>query len=417
MLRKAKLQSPQTAVDKQQDTANSLVENMTTFGVAVARDELPKFAYSELQIGRVIGKGGFSVVSEINGIKLDDVYDTSDEETKLRKDFTLKCRGQSPNNRFVVKTLRTDLPDEEHTKGVVDLAIEAEFLSHLAHPNIITMRATANSDPYESKYFVLLDRLVITLERKMNFWRTEVHQNMGVWMGPCGYCCAKKHILHRLWMERLMVARDIAKAIEYLHAQGICYRDLKPDNVGFDNSGEVKLFDFGLAKRIDPEDKVDNGLYHLTGNTGSLRYMAPEVALCEPYNLKVDAYSFGILFWQMCALTTPYLGYSTKMHADRVIREGYRPKPDKSWPRTWSHLMKTCWSSDISKRPEFAYIVRVLDDEVADLLRDEGAGMGSIKAKKKTKKAAPDSTRLDVDTRISTPVSGPGVRNTEANIV
>ena len=46
MLRKAKLQSPQTAVDKQQDTANSLVENMTTFGVAVARDELPKFAYS-----------------------------------------------------------------------------------------------------------------------------------------------------------------------------------------------------------------------------------------------------------------------------------------------------------------------------------------------------------------------------------
>ena len=180
----------------------------------------------ELQIGRVIGKGGFSVVSEINGIRLDDVYDTSEEETKQRKEFSLQCRGQSTKNRFVLKTLRSDLPEEEYAKGVVDLAMEADFLSHLVHPNIITMRATANSDPHESKFFVLLDRLVLTLEKKLTFWRTEVGDSIGIWMGPCGYCCAKKHILHRLWMERFMVARDIAKAIQYLHSQQICYRDL-----------------------------------------------------------------------------------------------------------------------------------------------------------------------------------------------
>jgi serine/threonine protein kinase len=52
----------------------------------------------------------------------------------------------------------------------------------------------------------------------------------------------------------------------------------KPDNVGFDAAGEVKIFDFGLAKRLDPEDKTDTELYLLTGNTGSLRYMAPEGA-------------------------------------------------------------------------------------------------------------------------------------------
>jgi serine/threonine protein kinase len=38
----------------------------------------------------------------------------------------------------------------------------------------------------------------------------------------------------------------------------------------------VKLFDFGLAKRLDSEDKTEKDLYMLTGNTGSLRYMAPE---------------------------------------------------------------------------------------------------------------------------------------------
>lgn len=53
----------------------------------------------------------------------------------------------------------------------------------------------------------------------------------------------------------------------------------KPDNVGFDAAGEVKIFDFGLAKRLVSEDKTDHELYTLTGNTGSLRYMAPEGTL------------------------------------------------------------------------------------------------------------------------------------------
>lgn len=54
-------------------------------------------------------------------------------------------------------------------------------------------------------------------------------------------------------------------------------RDLKPDNLGFNSNNELKLFDFGLAKRLTPEIATDNDLYLLTGNTGSLRYMAPEV--------------------------------------------------------------------------------------------------------------------------------------------
>ena len=181
----------------------------------------------ELKIGRVIGKGGFSVVSELQNIKLDEVYDTSEEETKIRKEFTATCSGPDRTSRYVVKMLRTDLPEDEHAKGVVDLAIEAEFLKDLVHPNIIKMRATANSDPHESKFFVILDRLVITLERKMNFWRTEVGENIGLWLGPCfGYCCAKSHVLHRLWMERLMVSRDIAMALQFLHSKDVVYRDL-----------------------------------------------------------------------------------------------------------------------------------------------------------------------------------------------
>lgn len=188
---------------------------------------LPSFILTEIKIGRVVGTGGFSVVSEVQGIKLDEVNDTSDEDAALRMRFATTCREDVPNNLYVIKVLRTDLSEDEYTKGIVDLAIEANFLETLSHPNIITMRAMANSDPYESRFFVILDRLVMTLERKMNFWRKEVGKNVGFWMGPCfGYCCAKKHALYRLWMERIMVCRDIANAISYLHSQDIVYRDL-----------------------------------------------------------------------------------------------------------------------------------------------------------------------------------------------
>jgi serine/threonine protein kinase len=189
----------------------------------------PKTFVPELKIGRVLGKGGFSVVSEIQGVHLDEVYDTSDAEAKLRQAFAEQVQDtlQHHTHHYVIKMLRTDLPEEEHAKGVVDLAIEAEFLKTLHHPNLITMRAHANSDPHEARFFVVLEKLVITLERKMNFWRQEVSENVGYWTPCIGYyCCAKRHVLHRLWMERLMVSRDISMAIRYLHSQHIVYRDL-----------------------------------------------------------------------------------------------------------------------------------------------------------------------------------------------
>ena len=53
----------------------------------------------------------------------------------------------------------------------------------------------------------------------------------------------------------------------------LVYRDLKPENVGFNIRDDIVLFDFGLAREVQDKEKVDDGTWKLTGETGTLRYM------------------------------------------------------------------------------------------------------------------------------------------------
>lgn len=264
-------------------------------------------------------------------------------------------------------------------------------------------RGTANSDPLESRFFVILEMLESTLEDRLPSWRKEINKTLSLWCGPLGYCCANKPVLQKTWIERMNVARCIASALQYLHNEDIIYRDLKPENIGFDHEGQIKLFDFGLSKRLLPDDRTANGTYRLTGNTGSLRYMAPEIAMNQCYNTKADSYSFAILFWQLCALTVPYAGYNVRMHADLVVGKGYRPKIERSWPVSWSQLITTCWSTDIESRLDFHQILQAVDEEYEVLLTRHGANTaGDIRAKKSKNGTAQDiEERLDIDTRIA----------------
>ena len=65
--------------------------------------------------------------------------------------------------------------------------------------------------------------------------------------------------------------------------------DLKPDNIGFSADGSIKLLDFGLATVVRQRSQLDE-MYEMTGFTGSLRYMSPEVAERRPYSERVDQY-------------------------------------------------------------------------------------------------------------------------------
>lgn len=138
----------------------------------------------------------------------------------------------------------------------------------------------------------------------------------------------------------------------------------------------MKIFDFGLAKEYDPSKADKNGCYKLTGDTGSTRYMAPEVGLEKPYNQSVDVYGFGILFYQILALETPFEGLTVKSFPKMVFVKGARPVPDPKWPLAITSLMKRCWSAKISERPSMEEVSEVLfaevnantDEEVFDIM-------------------------------------------------
>lgn len=93
------------------------------------------------------------------------------------------------------------------------------------------------------------------------------------------------------YYEYLPIALDIANGMAYLHSRQVIHRDLKPSNVLLSRDHRAKIADFGMS--------VANTGQELTAETGTYRYMAPEVIRHESYSSNADVYSFGILLWQL----------------------------------------------------------------------------------------------------------------------
>lgn len=325
----------------------------------------------ELELGRVLGRGGFCVVNEIKAFNLNGAVSQntwpSMKEYETREAMSKRCMRDN-ESRYAVKRLLED----SHTnpglflKGTVDLAIEARFLSVMEHPHLIKMRGIGSAGPFADGYFVILDRLYDTLETRVRKWKSALKKAKGILGSVSG---GKTKVLE-ITAAKIGAAHDIASAMSYIHSFNIIYRDLKPDNLGFDIRGEIKIFDLGLAKELKESQKLEDDTYKLTGFTGSLRYMAPEVAKCLPYNLSADVYSFGMLFWYILEMETPFDAYSCRMHEDRVVEKGYRPACRKSWPEDWSKLMKKSWSHNPKNRYSFDDILLLLRAEVMQLSGD-----------------------------------------------
>ena len=134
---------------------------------------------------------------------------------------------------------------------------------------------------------------------------------------------------------------------------------MKPDNIGFTVDGTLKLFDFGLVACVKKRTLCTEA-YKMTGNVGTLAYMAPEVALSQPYSEKVDIYSFGMILWQMTSGVAPFAEMSKFELMMKVVKNGNRPHIRSGLPLPLTRLIERCWDSNPSVRPDFACIQELL---------------------------------------------------------
>ena len=291
--------------------------------------------------------------------------------TRGNKDNEKDDNNKSDNNNknyqppLAMKKLhdKTLANEQTATLAFQDLQNEVRILSHLRpHPHIISLVGLSHDFwTHAETAFYLQEQMTESLDHTLSTWRTNSSSRKRV--VPFGGSSSQKKCR---WIQshRIQhVALGVAKAMAFLHAQQVMFRDLKPANVGlrFDNHegddldtrgssslrsssirsnsllrssftasssssssfpkqhrsfqrrsstrtttttctpSKVCLLDFGLARHVQRHDERC-----LTWNVGTLRYMAPEVAQGQDYFYPADVYSFGILLWEVCSLVKPY---------------------------------------------------------------------------------------------------------------
>ena len=103
-------------------------------------------------------------------------------------------------------------------------------------------------------------------------------------------------------------AAQISIALQYLHDKNIIYRDLKPENILLDEKGYLRLADFGMAKKLNNNEKA-------LSFCGTPEYLAPEIINGEEYDHNIDWWSLGIIIYEMlCGVPPFYLDNLDKMY-------------------------------------------------------------------------------------------------------
>ncbi|XP_011042828.1 PREDICTED: tyrosine-protein kinase Src42A-like isoform X2 [Populus euphratica] len=146
---------------------------------------------------------------------------------------------------------------------------------------------------------------------------------------------------------------DVCKGMDYLHQNNIIHRDLKTANLLMDTQNVVKVADFGVA-RFQNQGGV------MTAETGTYRWMAPEIINHLPYDQKADVFSFAIVLWELVTAKVPY-DSMTPLQAALGVRQGLRPDlPQNAHPKLLD-LMQRCWETVPDKRPSFSEITVELE--------------------------------------------------------
>ena len=231
---------------------------------------------------------------------------------------------------------------------------EARAASALNHPNICTVHDVGEADGQPYLVMELVEG--ITLRAHIGEQALEI--------GPA-----------------LMIALQIADALEAAHAKGIVHRDIKPANVMIVARGHVKVLDFGLAKQTVIE-KDQPTLTHQTLSAagmvmGTPQYLSPEVLQGAHADARADLWAFGVVLYQMLSGRLPFTGSTMFEMSSSILKEPTPPLP-ASVPVGLRVVVERC----LAKRPEERY--QTAGEVRATLVSLQTQGAPAARAKRRT---------------------------------
>lgn len=209
-------------------------------------------------IGKTIGH--YKILEELGHGGMGVVYRA--EDTKLER-----C--------VAIKVLPPHLTADEHAKE--RFIREARAASALEHPGICHIHEIGET-PETGLFIVMPCYEGETLGKRLEGGPLEVS-------------------------EALEIAAQLASALASAHHKGIVHRDIKPRNVMLTETGQAKLMDFGLAKRLDAAKTTQTGVA-----LGTVSYMSPEQARGEAVDHRTDIWSLGVVLYEMLAGRLPFKG-------------------------------------------------------------------------------------------------------------
>jgi hypothetical protein len=246
----------------------------------------------------------------------------------------------SLQREVAVKVLHPHLARQQDARA--RLAREARAVARLQHPNILEVFDFA--DPSTEDAFLVTE--LVRGETLKSFAERE-----------------------RLFPPELaaLVIQQLSRALGHAHEAGVIHRDLKPENVMVRDDGVLKLMDFGIARVLDPGERMT-----VTGAlVGSPAYMAPEVIDGEPATPESDVFSLGTLLYWLWTGTLPFAAPSTPATLKRILAGTYED-PRGACPAISDalvNILDTCLAHDPADRYASA---KELEQELAETLEELG---------------------------------------------
>lgn len=307
--------------------------------------QIDVISHSDLRLGSLIGEGGFNQIFSIRSFHEDDGDDDPEENDCTEA----KAMKEGAAHKYVVKVLKKNVTDNEVNFALqaTDLVKEALLMAALDHKNILRIKAISEGGVANFELGRRSDAFFMVLDRLNGSLHDCIHKN---WKAEFRRLQSRPKDRASFFYVRLQVAADIADGLAHMHSKCIIHRDIKPQNIGFDQEKVVKIFDFGLA-RIVPDSNDPDETFQMTKKSGTQRYISPENYQGLPYNLKSDVYSFGVLLHEILSLELPFVHTESREFRKPVMDEKDRPRIPFCWSRPIRKLLQKAWAHKSEKRP------------------------------------------------------------------